>query len=727
MLIPRRISDKKCRFTAKKITFLEYQRIKRSELTKNITERKRLGSILFLPEVSDELNYLSHESVQRILHQGSLFHSVTTKLNGVDTLPNNHVNFNQLLGTIENPTKIDDGQDSLHDLLYGRIFNVRCLNNHDLCLLLTYLVDVSEFSDIDSSLLLRVLTQINFTFETLSISEISHILYCITKLEDLKTNFAPFTEITLQISSNTLKFLSTPESVNDLNFNSPSSISKLLYSLTFSKSLSVFYTSNFKLMSEELLSVYLKAYETGPIHSRTDSRDFSLICKSMVKLKLCNYELLSLFSDYYHHQLEAFNSIISEFDKSLELSGLENVSTNLNHNMEKLNFLERVDEKINLGHLFDLLDASEYFGFNHRKLLEALNEYISSYLRLFLTDCTFIKNYFNIYTINRNARRNKLVSLLKNNNYFKNNKLNLQKIYSEVPKVDQTNQFLDPEIISRMQKYVSKRFLFQKFVEEASKYVEVKLPEESIQGSNCPDGSYDEPELIEKFMESTKQLPRVLNFNNIWKVLKLINVEKRTFIIPMAYSYLQESSIIFEELEGPSEDLFGIFRNILENKCQNHLVVIDNFSKIVQMFIEADLKRDYVGLVMFSNMFKILNESYKITPEQFEDLNQCGSISFLREILEDYFKSYKKRKILEFSEIPERKELESMFEYLTKGQVLGDGEKCAEVEVGKMMENMIYVLDSLGDLDENVKKVVDLNEDVFKFVIYNGFMAQMAK
>uniref|UniRef100_A0A3B0MQS3 Uncharacterized protein n=1 Tax=Theileria annulata TaxID=5874 RepID=A0A3B0MQS3_THEAN len=727
MLIPRRISDKKCRFTAKKITFLEYQRVRRSELTKNITERKRLGSILFLPQVSDELNYLSHESVQRILHQGSLFHSVTTKLNDVNSFPSNDVNSSHYLTTIENPTDTSDGRDSLHDLLYGRIFNVRCLSNHDLCLLLTYLVDVSKFSEVDPSLLLKVLTQISFTFETLSISEISHILYCLTKLEHLKTNFTPFVEITLKISSKTLNLLCTPESVTDLNFNTPTNISKLVYSLTFSKSLSVFYTSGLKSTLEKLLNIYLKAYESGSIHSRTDSRDFSLLCKCMVKLKLFNFELLSLFSDYYQHRLQEFNSNVCKSNQSLELSGLEEASFHINHKMDKLKFLEQIDEKINLRHLLDLLDAIEIFGFNHRKLFEEFNEYISSYLRFFLTDGTFIKNYFNMYSINRNLKRNKLLSLLKNNNYFKSNKLNLQKIYSKVPKFDETNQFMDPEIICRLQKYVSQRFLFQIFVEEASKYVEVKFTKESMTVSNFSENNFDGLELVDKFMESIKHLPKVLNFNIIWKVLNLINTHKRTSLVTMAYSYLQESSIIFEQLEAPSEDLFGIFKNVIESKCENQLVVIDNFCKIVQIFIETDLKRDYIGLVMFSNMYKILRESYKITPEQFEDLNQCGSISFLREILEDYFKRYKKQKIIEFNEIPERKELESVFESLTRGQILDSGEKCSNKDYCKRMENMIQVLDNLGNLDENLRKVVDLNEDVFKFVIYNGFMTQMSK
>ncbi|UKJ89129.1 hypothetical protein MACJ_002375 [Theileria orientalis] len=719
MLIPRRISEKKCRFTAKKITFLEYQRVKRLELTKNITERKRLGSILFLPE-DNEVNSLTHESVQKILNQGTLFHSINTK--NIDTI-------NSGFDSLYNVN--DTFRESLHDVLYGRIFNVRCLSNHDVCILLSYLIIASEFSEIDVSLLCKTLEHINLNFKKFSIGEISHILYSITQIVNINDSYKQFLGLCSNIVEKATKLLLTKGRLNGINFVCSSNVCKILYSLSNPVFLSISTGSGVELT--ELINVYEKYVEDD----KANSRDFNLICQCMTQLSCPNFQLLSRISDCYYNLLVNFNSNF----KNLSIDGSESFNSHgrdgVNICMDKLHYLDKMEENVNLAALIVLLDTNEQFGVNHKNLLNEFNKYILTYISIVVNNPIV----YNKNGSSTNVRRRKLFNLLKDDKYLKNHKLDLQRIYSEMIKFNdniansnlisnnQHHYIWDENIIQKIYKYINNRGLFRRFIEVNLKnnlipdncsltFKGDKLLDSSCVGEDVSDEEmeeWDKNEVVAKFIEAIEYLPKVINFNNVWKVLHVINLDKRTDLVPMFYSYLQESSIIFECLEDPSDDLLCIFSAIIQGKpCSNQLVELDNLCKIVEIFTDCDLKRDSVGIRMFVNMFNILWEVYNISEgEEYENVNQCGSLSYIEEKLRRYFGEYSKRKHLEFDRIPKGRSWNSRLMFVPRlGECRG-------------AEDMMVALEDLGNLRSELREVVELNKDVFRFIIYNTLVDKM--
>ncbi|BAM41446.1 uncharacterized protein TOT_030000707 [Theileria orientalis strain Shintoku] len=736
MLLPRRISEKKCRFTAKKITFFEYQRVKRLELTKNITERKRLGSILFLPEDS-EVNSLTHESVQRILNQGSLFHSVNTK-----NVSTSNSSFDSLYNVN------DTFRGSLHDILYGRIFNVRCLSNHDLCILMSYLIIASEFSEIDVSLLRKTLEHININFKTFSIAEISHILYSITEIININDIYKQFLDLCFSIVEKTTKLLFTKGRLNRINFVCSSNVCKIVYSLSNPVFLSISTSSGIELT--ELINVYEKYLEDA----KANSRDFNLICKCMTQLSSPNFQLISRISDYYYNLLLNFNlnfkNVSIESSQSFNSAGRDGV----NIGMDMLDYLDKMEENINLSGLIVLLDTIEQFGVNHKNLLNEFNTYILKYISILVNN----QIMYNTNGSSDNVIRRKLFNLLKDDKYLKNDKLDLQRIYSELIKFNdnignskrnnnnQHHYIWDENIIQKIYKYINNRGLLRRFIE-------VNMKNKSM-GDNCnliykgnklldsrcvteddvvhkvvddvKDVYHGEQQLremegleknqvIAKFIEAVEYLPKVINFNNVWKVLKAINLDKRIDLVPMFYSYLQEASIIFECLEDPSDDLLGIFSSVIKCKpCSDHLVELDNVCKMVEMFTDCDLKRDSVGIKMFMNMFNILCGVYRVREgEEYENMNQCGSLSYVEDLLRRYFREYSKRKSLEFERIPKGRSWHCRLKFVPRlGECRG-------------AEDMMGVLEDLGNLRSELVEVVQLNRGVFRFVVYNTLVDKM--
>ncbi|UVC49762.1 hypothetical protein MACK_003873 [Theileria orientalis] len=636
MLIPRRLSEKKCRFTAKKITFLEYQRVKRLELTKNITERKRLGSILFLPE---------------------------------------------------------------------------------------------EFSEIDVSLLWKTLEHININFKTFSITELSHILYSITQIVNINGSYKQFFDIYCGIVEKAIKLLFTKGRLNRINFVCSSNVCKILYSLSNQVFLTISISSGIELT--ELINVYEKYLEDD----KANSRDFNLICKCMTQLSSPNFQLLSRMADCYYNSLVNFNSNFKNL--SIDSSGNFNLNgrEGLNICMDKLHYLDKMEESVNLSGLISLLDTNEQFGVNHKNLLNEFNTYILTYIGILVNNPTM----YNKNGISANVRRRKLFNMLKDDKYLRNDKLDLQKIYSEMIKFDdnignsvnnnQQHYIWDENIIQKIYKYINNRGLLRRFIEVNLKnnligdnssvmFKDDKLLDNSCVSEDSDDEEMeglDKNEVVTKFIEAIQYLPKVINFNNVWKVLHVINLDKRADLVPMFYSYLQESSIIFECLEDPSDDLLGIFTTVLGSKpCSNQLVELDNLCKIVEIFTDCDLKRDSIGIKMFMNMFNILYEVYRISEgEEYENMNQCGSLSYIEELLRKYFREYPKRKHLEFNRIPKGRSWHRKLMFVPR------------LSECRGAEDMMAVLEDLGNLRSELGEVVQLNKDVFRFIIYNTLLNKM--
>ncbi|KAK2197494.1 bifunctional P-loop containing nucleoside triphosphate hydrolase/CWF11 family/DNA2-NAM7 helicase-like [Babesia duncani] len=315
MRIINRASPARSRFTCKKITYLENVRYRRNEITKAITERKRLERVLFLPQVCDEVAELTHESVQRILHQGSLFH---------------------IYKNVEN----------IETQVLEKNVNLKRLDNQNLVLFFTRECNFNK----QKRRLGQILNAITNRLDSLSLVHCSQIAFCITKLPNSLKNF-----------TGRKLLLDIIERIDRLPIHKyvhySSSLIKLAYAI-----------AELSALDSGLLPRIISLFPSN-ISSYSDNikRDINLLSKTLLQTGIANYEFLAYACGYYATKLQ---------ESSREI---ENFINERNSNPRIIFTLEHHDlQLLDLQSITNFTKCLEYFGYNNKRFYSLLYGYIKT-------------------------------------------------------------------------------------------------------------------------------------------------------------------------------------------------------------------------------------------------------------------------------------------------------------------------------------------------------------
>ncbi|GIX64047.1 SDR family NAD(P)-dependent oxidoreductase [Babesia caballi] len=632
MVFARRVSAKKVRFSCKKLAFLELQRFRRLEYERWVNRRKRAKRVFFLPSVNDEVEELSADSVQRILHQGSAFHF--------------------------SKDVVVKRSDSLHELLFDGLLNVRRLDGHELVLLASVLVKLSASNH---SLLSRALVQCHLRFDSLTLAEVAQISYIIPDLPlHLRESFAR------QWLPNVACLLRQLE-CNNLDGSDFTSLAKLSYVM-----------SQFPQKYDNELFTLLSSL---PVHNGDDmrlfSRDCSLVCQGMLASGIVNYNFLMDACDVYKtHMNHNVDVLEARFQRRASLSYRRVVFT-----LED----DASEAPVNMDHLLLLLSACDHFNYHNKELISAVCRYVDCYSLALVSDSRAAEHYRSLAKDSPDGLTAKFAELVRSGRYKhpKNNKQQLRLLLKDL--ATSLNLRHSPfwginTICNLASKYVTQRRTFSKLLDFVLRHVKlhvlsiedksalsllcqsfqpfhprlaVHLANLSPDGGTHTDATRDNkptvspdgavrvrstgnigsidissavsnfndlygswltdrnPEvlrrLLEQFSAFADTLPRIMCWECIWKALDVIAAERRLEMLLLVRSFLEESFLGAHPLDKASGNICTVAMHLIfaGSTLSEPVLYLDSCVRIIQLLTSADLSRDYSDLFVFGHYFEL--------------------------------------------------------------------------------------------------------------------------
>ncbi|GFE55810.1 bfpT-regulated chaperone, putative [Babesia ovis] len=667
MVLEKRPTAKRARFTCKKLAFLELQRHRRLEYGRWLTRRKRAERVYFLPSVKDEVGVLSAESVQRILHQGSAFH------------------FSKDI--------VRESSESFHGLLFDGILNVRRFSQHELVLLISVLV---KLSTPNHKLLSRALLQCTLRFDSFTFSEVAHLSFLISYLpESLSLEFIKQWMPKVAILLRRLDF-------KDFGNTDFSSLAKLSYAVSH-------YSPECHLLVSDLLSA-LPGYNGG--NDRLCSRDFSLVCRSMLTSGVVSYGFLRDASDFYTSQLnQAIECLLQRLNRRSVLSRRRIVFT-----LED----SASEPTVVMDDLLLFISTCDHFGYHNRPLLDAFNRYIRDISLSFITDRHAAKYYRSHGSANPDIITKRFSELIRSGHYKhpKSGKQDLQKLLKDLygSITHEPEGFWSIRSICAIgSKYVTDRHGFSKFVDFvlsnlnydllssdeknhlsglcqslqafnprlvrymaalgdcgnvkpiASMYLDENtvLHErkmESIDGTQVESTVFarhytayiaerkspDLEMMLRLFPTMASKVPLIICWECVWQMLHVIAIGNCFEMIPLVRSFLEESFLGFQNFDHASQHISDITLRIISagGNFNEIDLYMDSCVRIVELFTCASLSRDHGDLPCFANLFNLFANLHHILQHGFTEMDEDTSLSLERLLrcLEQYLESFSGKK-----------------------------------------------------------------------------------
>ncbi|EDO05276.1 hypothetical protein BBOV_I001920 [Babesia bovis T2Bo] len=677
MLLKRRLSFRRSRFSCKKLAFLELQRYRWQEYGRWLTRRKRAERVYFLPSVKDEVDVLSSESVQRILHQGTAFH------------------FSKDI--------VKSSPDSSHKSLFEGLINLRRIKQSDLVLLLSLLIKlgVSEYT-----LLSRTLLHCISRFENFTLSEVAQISFVI---QDLPESFR--NEFCRRWMPKLIRLLSRLVSNDRLPFDF-GELAKLSFAL------SQFSPTSYSVISALLSHIPIHDGENDSHHSR----DISLFCRSMLRSGFVNCEFLSYVSSFYTDTLtKALDRIITRTNQRSVLS-----RRNIVFALED----DHSDCFVPLDDLLLFLKTCERFGYHNRALLSVFISYVQSCMSYMVHDRYVAEYYRNYMTTPKDSVASKIRHILLSGKCkdVKSGRLNLQHIVKELNKNPSRSSWRFWSISSICtvgSKYITHRFEFAMFMEFVLSKLDldgINQPEtvallelchnfsnfssrlvsyitplskrlSSLSATNDKDDdtigmahantnligapltvsslskhceSYIKDgndaalqSIIHTLSQMSLRLPDVYCWPCIWQMVNIAATKRCFEVLPILRSFIEESFLGIINLDDASEHACTVINHLLDDArpFAEFGLYLDSCLRLIELFTAASLSRDYGDLVCFGNFFHLcvtvgLWKSHKSLDA---DPDTVEAVQRLSSILEHYLVLFSETKRDKLSqEVPRR-------------------------------------------------------------------------